>query len=125
MSLGVYLYGETIKVKCTCSHCDHEHEIDSRECFFDANITHNLGKMAAEAGIYKHMWRPEELGLTKAHELIVPIEAGLLAMKANPEFYKEHDDENGWGTYDQFVPWIERYLNACKENPDATIEVSR
>ena len=33
---------------------------------YSANITHNLGKMAEEAGIYKHLWRPEEIGITKA-----------------------------------------------------------
>ena len=26
---------------------------------FDANITHNLGKMAGEAGIYEALWHPE------------------------------------------------------------------
>lgn len=30
------------------------------------NITHNLGRMAKEAGIYQHLWRPEEIGVTKA-----------------------------------------------------------
>jgi len=33
---------------------------------YDANITHNLGAMAEAAGIYKHLWRPEEIGITKA-----------------------------------------------------------
>ena len=32
---------------------------------------------------------------------------------------------NGWGMYEHFVPFVEKYLEACKEYPDAVIEVSR
>lgn len=92
---------------------------------FDANITHNLGPMAEEAGIYKHLWRPEELGITKAWELITPLKAGLELMKADPARFKKHDAKNGWGTYNAFVPWVKAYLDACKEHPDAKVVVSR
>ena len=92
---------------------------------FTANTTHNLGKMAGAAGIYKYLWRPEELNITKAFELIKPLEYGLAKMKADPALFKLYDSPNGWGLYENFVPWIERYLNACIENPDAEISVSR
>lgn len=46
-------------------------------------------------------------------------------MKARPEHYEEFNSINGWGLYENFVPFVEDYLNACKENPDAIIEVSR
>lgn len=92
---------------------------------YDANITHNLVKMAAEAGIYKHLWRPEELGIKTAEELIEPLTKGLSYMRDRPAYFRQFSAPNGWGTYDQFVPWIEKYLEACKANPDATIEVSR
>ena len=36
-------------------------DAEGREVF-SANITHNLGAMAKEAGIYMHLWRPDELG---------------------------------------------------------------
>ena len=49
-----------------------------------ANITHNLNSMADEAGIYKHLWRPEEIEITKAHELIEPLRTAIDAMKAEP-----------------------------------------
>ena len=29
--------------------------------------------MAKEADIYQHLWRPDEIGITKAAELIPPI----------------------------------------------------
>ncbi len=92
---------------------------------YDANITHNLNDMAHEAGIYQHLWRPEELGIKTAEELIEPLKVGLAKMKADPEHYMGFDSPNGWGLYKHFVPWIERYLEACIEYPDATVEVSR
>ena len=95
------------------------------ECVFDANITHNLNKMADEAGIYEACWRPEEIGATKASDIISILEKGFEDMKARPEHYKQFDSPNGWGLYIHFLPWIEAYLNACREYPDAIIEVSR
>lgn len=92
---------------------------------FDANITHNLTTMADAAGIYPHLWHPEELHITKAADLIEPLRSGIAKMKADPEKFKALEPENKWGTYDGFVPWLERYLAACEENPDADIRVSR
>ncbi len=92
---------------------------------FWANITHNLGRMAEEAGIYKHLWRPEEIGIVRADQLVAPLEQALALMKADPERFKTFNAANGWGLYEHFVPWIERYLEACKAYPDATIRVSR
>lgn len=59
-------------------------EIEDRHVY-SANITHNLNTMAKEAGIYKHLWRPEEIGITKASQLIEPLVAGLNALIADPE----------------------------------------
>lgn len=92
---------------------------------YSANITHNLGAMAKEAGIYMHLWRPEEIGLTKAGELIKPLRAGIELMKEYPDRFEKHNSPNGWGTYKHFVPFVEKYLAACEENPCATIFVSR
>lgn len=90
-----------------------------------ANITHNLNSMAKEAGIYMHLWRPDEIGITKAEQLIEPLTKGLALMKSDPERFEKHNSPNGWGLYEHFVPWIEKYLEACKEFPDAEINVSR
>jgi hypothetical protein len=92
---------------------------------FSANITHNLGKMADAAGIYKACWCPEELGITQAKDLIPILTEGLNKLKFNPGKYKKYDAENGWGLYEHFVPWVEEYLNACIEYPTSTISVSR
>jgi hypothetical protein len=92
---------------------------------YSDNITHNMGEMASEVGIYKHLWRPDELGITKARSLIGPLIAGLRELKDNPKEYKRYNPKNGWGDYKCLVDFVEDYVKACIENPDATIYVSR
>ena len=121
MSLDVYL---TNVVLNKCPHCGEELSTTSNEVF-NANITHNLGLMAEKAGIYKHLWRPEEGGISKAATLIAPLKKAITDMKARPEYYEQFNADNGWGTYKDFVPWIEEYLRACIEYPEAIISVSR
>lgn len=108
MSLDVYL-------RCKC--CGHE--------FFEANVTHNLTGMANEAGVYKEVWCPEEVGITKAGQLVEPLKRAITAMKAEPVRFERLNPENGWGTYKGFVPWLENYLRACEENPEALVSASR
>lgn len=92
---------------------------------YDANITHNLGRMAEEAGIYQHLWRPEEIGITKAAQLIEPLRAAVALMDADRPRFEAFNSENGWGLYEHFVPFVKHYLEACEENPDADVRVSR
>ena len=83
MSLDVYL---------KCEHCG--------SVFFEANITHNLNKIAMEAGIYEALWRPDEINLRRAKELIQPLKVGLILMTADPARFKKLNAANGWGTYE-------------------------
>ena len=92
---------------------------------FDANITHNLNTMADAAGIYKHLWRPDEIGVTKAHELIGPLREGLSRLTADPGFFSGFNPENGWGSYSGLVKFVESYLEACEAHPQADVRVSR
>lgn len=112
---------------------------------YSANITHNLGEMATHASIYNALWRPHRLKddytlkmngteyeyefedhvTVFAHEIIKPIERGLLHMKKNPEYYKKYNSPNGWGTYKHFIPFIEEYLTNLKQNPSSKIETDR
>ncbi len=92
---------------------------------FDYNITHNLGTMAREAGIYQHLWRPEELGITKANQLIVPLRAGLELLRSDRPRFEEFNPDNGWGNYDGLVRFVSNYADACEKYPEAEIEVSR
>lgn len=92
---------------------------------FRQNVTHNLNRMADAAGIYKAIWRPDEIGIQTAGELIPILSKGIEELKSDPEKFRELEPANKWGTYETFVPWVERYLAACEENPDATIYASR
>lgn len=92
---------------------------------FDTNITHNLGKMADAAGIYQPVWRPEEVGITRAGQMIRPLQKGLAKLVADPAKYKAYDSPNGWGLYEHFVPWLIEYLEACQAHPEATVRVDR
>jgi len=118
MSLDVTLY--TVKEACPCCGRDAEKIVHH-----DANITHNLNKMAAEAGMYEALWRPEENGYTHAGQIIPVLEKGLAEMQADPERFKAFDSPNGWGLYEHFTPWVSEYLTACREHPDALIEADR
>lgn len=88
-------------------------------------LTHNLGGMADEAGLYEVMWRPEDIGVHLAHEAIPILAKGLALLLAEPERFKKLNPENGWGDYDGLVDCVRVYLHACTQNPNATIKVSR
>lgn len=91
---------------------------------YEANITHNLTEMADKAGIYKHLWCPEEIKITKAKQLIEPLRKGLKKLRDKPEKFIKYNPSNGWGTYEGLVSFVEDYLSACIENPEATVEAS-
>jgi hypothetical protein len=92
---------------------------------FSANITHNLGRMARDAGVYECLWRPDEIGITTASQLIEPLAAGLSLLKSDPERFKRHNPGNGWGSYEGLVGFVEQYLEACRRWPDAAVSASR
>lgn len=92
---------------------------------YTANITHNLNTMAESAGIYNHLWRPDEINITKAKELIEPLRQGLHELKSRPEHFKQFNPDNGWGTYEGLVTFVDNYLNACYEYPEANVEADR
>lgn len=118
MSLDVYLYEPSL-----CSHCGHENASGFE--VYSANITHNLNVMATHAGIYDCMWRPEENGIKRARDLIPSLRSGLAKLKAEPDHFAQFNASNGWGLYENFVPFVAKYLAACEENPEAFVRVSR
>ena len=120
MSLDVYL-----NRKRYLSYDEGKTYTEDNEQVYWANITHNLGQMADKAGIYEALWRPDEIGKEKASEIVELLEKGLNDLKERPEYFKTFNSPNGWGMYEHFVPFVEKYLEACKDFPDALIEVSR
>lgn len=104
---------------------EYEDSIYETDLVFDYNITHNLNNMADAAGIYEHLWRPEEINIEFARDLIEPLRQGLHRLKLNPEEYKKHNPENGWGDYEGLVSFVETYLDACYKYPDARVSANR
>ena len=92
---------------------------------FEGNVTHNLGEMAAMAGVYGCIWYPEESGFKTAGEIIEPLRKGLELLKSEPEFFQKFNPPNGWETYEGLVKFVEDLLQACEENPDAVLRISR
>jgi hypothetical protein len=93
---------------------------------FSSNITHNLNKMASEVdeNFYKALWCPEELGIETTKQIYNYLFDGLIELKAHPEYYKQFNPPNGWGSYEGLVKFVEDYLEACKENLNGKITVS-
>ena len=92
---------------------------------YSGNITHNLTRMADAAGIYEHLWRLEEMGITTAKQLIQPLTEGLGRLENDQAKFEKFNPDNGWGSYHGLVEFVRNYLIACKEHPEAKIEVSR
>ena len=139
MGLNVYLEKKKWVSYDNCK--THEVEMES---LYSSGTTHSLIKMASEAGLYDALWRPyrliggyvhsddykAEMEFEDSHEvtagMVIPIlEKGLASLKAQPSYFKQFNSPNGWGLYEHFVPFVEEYLNACKEHPDAIIAASR
>lgn len=92
---------------------------------YSGGVTHNLTRMAQEAGLYYALWRPDEHGYTHAHQLVPILTEGLRLLKNEPNRFSTFNPTNGWGDYDGFVEFVEKYLIACTSYPDATVRVWR
>ena len=100
-------------------------EDENGETLYWRNITHNLNTMAGTAGIYEALWRPEELGITTAHQLIVPISKGITFLAMQRRICEQDNAPNEWGTWEGLYDFCCSYLKACSEHPLATVRASR
>lgn len=92
---------------------------------FTWNITHTLNTMASEAGIYEEMWRPDEIGITTARQLVAPLSQGLAALVSDPARFEKFNPNNGWGNYEGLVKCVMNYCIAAARHPEAKVRVSR
>ena len=98
---------------------------------FSKNITHNLGAMAREVKLsngktlYDVLWRPDEHGFKYARDLEDLLDIAWNILLSDPEHFKKFNPENGWGEYDGLVKFTYAYRNACWDNPDAELRISR
>ncbi len=122
MSLDVYLTKDTHE---DCPYCEGTGKKHSEESF-SANITHNMVPMAEAVGLYKPLWRPEEVTIQTARDLVPFLQAGLKKMNEDKdELISKYSPENGWGDYDALYGFVQRYLAACLESPNALVKAWR
>lgn len=88
----------------------------------DKNITHNLGKMWEEAGIYDALYNSE--GQTALSVLPI-LHEGLKRMISDPDKFKKFDSPNGWGMYKHALPWLSELIAGFEEHPEGVIWVSK
>jgi hypothetical protein len=99
---------------------------------YSGNITHNLNKMAMIVELsngmtlYDVMWRPDEQeGLKYARDIADLLDEGWNILLSDPEKFKMSNPPNGWGSYEGLCDFVYKYRNACWDNPDAELSVSR
>ena len=107
-----------------------EIEIETTE-FWHGNITHNLAKMAGNCLswedyiLYDLLWRDEQPSFDK-WAYISYLSYCLNYLKDDPEYFKQFNPENGWGTYEQLCKFVEDFIKALIDMPEGSrIEYSR
>lgn len=124
MSLDLYFTVNHGKKTCQCNACGREYETNNIEEVLSVNITDNLNRMAKEAGVYDVLWKPSESGIVKAGDMVPALRAGLADLEARPDHFRQFNAQNGWGTYEYFVPFVREVLAAAIENPTAEVRAS-
>ena len=98
---------------------------------YSGNITHNLTAMASAVALsngmtlYDILWRPDEHELTYAKDISDLLDEGWNILLSDPHKFRAFNPENGWGSYDVLSNFVYKYRNACWDNPDAELRVSR
>ena len=95
---------------------------DDSEVFFEANITHNLTRMARAAGIYRHIWQSE--GFVFAGDLIPKLTAAIELLQSNTVDFIEFEPRNGWGHRSMLLDFCKNLLTACEKHPLGRYEAS-
>ena len=85
---------------------------------FDANITHNLVPMWVKTGVYDALYNSAD---KQASEILEVLKLGYADMKARPEEYSKLNASNGWGKYEEALPWLKEFLDACEKYPRSVI----
>lgn len=122
MGLAVYLEDDKpITVENTCYACGHVTTEKILKEYFSNRITHNLARMANECGLYEVIWRPEKNDIQTAKQLIPFLKEGLKVLQEDEEKLFHLEPENGWGSYEYLVRFVEQYLDACERFPNSTV----
>lgn len=89
---------------------------------FETNMTHNLTGLWSFIKVYDALYMSDK---ELAGEHLGALEVGLDFMIEHEKECREFDAPNGWGTYDQALPWLQSVVEAFRRFPKATIRVSK
>ena len=70
---------------------------------YEAGLSSCLIDMAKAAWLYNAIWKPDEIGIVKARQMVEPLKAGLNELISRPKKYRLFNAANEWGTYEHFV----------------------
>lgn len=98
---------------------------DEEGCVWGANITHNVGKIAREAGFYECIWQADTVGIEFAKGNITHLRSALGAFYSDYDKLAKLNPENGWGSIDGLIDFTKNYLDACIKHPNARISIHR
>lgn len=108
-----------------------EEEVETNE-FWHGNITHNLAKMADQIcncdesySLCELLWRDEPIS-EGTYTYITSLVDCLGELTKDPEFFKQFNPSNGWGTYEQLVEFVRSFIHALIDMPPgSTIKYSK
>ena len=92
---------------------------------FEWNITHNLGRMADELGIWHVLWHPENLGIDVAGDMIQHLEPAYTKLTVFGEYYDQFAPANGWGNRQNLFELVDALLRYARRYPECHVTVSR
>jgi hypothetical protein len=82
-------------------------------------------KLSNGMTLYQVLWRPDEMALDTADDIADLLDEGWNILLSDPERFKKFNPENGWGSYEGLCDFVYKYRNACWDNPDAELRISR
>jgi hypothetical protein len=75
--------------------------------------------------LYQLLWRPEELNIQYAYQLVQPLREANDLLLAKPGHFAQWNPSNGWGNYQNLCDFVREYLRACLEYPEAGVHACR
>lgn len=116
---------------------------DGEEIDTEVQLTHNLRDMAVEADVYKALWRPylltkhpdfkdhieeyqyEEQTVVTALDVLPYLTQGLLTLLSDAERFRKLNPPNGWGSYENLVNELCKYIAICNQYPNFRVRPCR
>lgn len=86
------------------------------------NITHNLTNLWEVLGIYEELYNSHG---KYANEVCNKLRTALDTLLKEPVYFRQYNSPNGWGTVEGAINFLTRVVEACKENPEATIFIDK